>query len=198
MENRDKARIRLISVRTLAEEERQAVYKNFLLPLYKNSFPPEERRNETSWQQLISSHPQFDLALIHDLQSEDNSMPCGFLSFWYLDSCVYGEHFALSPERRNGGIGSATISELLRLQAGNPLPMVLEVELPDAGEMAARRIKFYERLGFATLPYDYMQPVYDCPGETALEMKVMSSKPLSPAEYKRITEEIEQRVYCLA
>ena len=53
--------------------------------------------------------------------------------------------------------GNAAIEKLTELSR---LPIVLEVEPPESSAEAARRVKFYEELGFVGWQTPYIQPAY--------------------------------------
>ncbi|MEE1348203.1 MAG: GNAT family N-acetyltransferase, partial [Bacteroidales bacterium] len=55
------------------------------------------------------------------------------------------------------GYGKAAIEKLTELSR---LPIVLEVEPPESSAEAARRVKFYEELGFVGWQTPYIQPAY--------------------------------------
>lgn len=122
--------------------------------LYHLSFPPEERRQ---WDEIVRftadrSHP-LNFALV-----TRRGEAVGFITWWRFRHFRYVEHFAVSQAVRGGGIGAAAIK---RFVSSGPDPVVLEVELPTEGEMAQRRIRFYERCGFTSHPeYTYIQPPY--------------------------------------
>ena len=57
----------------------------------------------------------------------DNDEFIGFLTSWEWDDFRYGEHFAISPEMRCGGIGGNALRWFL---ASDSRPLVIEVEPP--------------------------------------------------------------------
>ena len=64
------------------------------------------------------------------------------------------------------------------------MPVVLEVELPEEGEMAKRRIGFYKRHGFKEYPeFHYIQPPYS-PDLSSLEMMIMASAEIDPGHIR--------------
>ena len=92
-----------------------------MLDLYKDAFPPEERR---PW-----DTPE-DVRLF-------------ILVFWHLtDNVIYGEHLATLPHLRGNGLGAKFIADFERTDPG--MELVLEVE-PPVDELTLRRIVFYGR-----------------------------------------------------
>lgn len=125
---------------------------SFVLSLYRKSFPREERRCETEFCDLLLSDPRFKLFLI--LWKERLA---GFLSGWVFEDFLFGEHFAISPQLRGGGIGR----ELIEFLWKKPLvkPWIFEVE-PPVSDIALRRLEFYRSLGAEILTREYFQPPY--------------------------------------
>lgn len=122
--------------------------------LYHSSFPPEERREWCDIESRVAD-PSSPLRL--SLITYEGNV-CGFITWWQLKGIIYVEHFAVSPSTRGNGIGAAAITEFVELMSH---PVVLEVELPGANDMADRRIRFYERCGFtAHRSFSYTQPPY--------------------------------------
>ncbi len=112
--------------------------------LYMQAFPEEERR-------LWNPRPE-GLRLQIARDSADSFL--GFITTWQLPGDItYVEHLAVSPALRGLGTGGRIIDML-------PARVILEVELPETEE-ARRRIAFYERHGFRTVPEQpYLQPPY--------------------------------------
>lgn len=160
--------------------------EDFAKFVYTESFPPEERRPFELLRQIAEEKP-FEFYII---QNENNSV--GIMSFWNFDKFVYAEHFALSPSTRGNGIGTKVLN---KIHSDIIKPIVLEVELP-TNTIAQRRIKLYERNGFALLPYHYIQPPYS-DNMPCVEMKLMTTRSFgnSKEEFKIIKEIIHREVY---
>ncbi len=121
--------------------------------LYLDAFPPNERRDFDEFLRLLDDKSvPFSVAVL-----EEDGEFAGFLTYWAWNDFRYFEHFAVAPEKRNGGKGGA----FLRMMVENGrTPVVLEVERPD-DEMALRRIGFYQRNGFRLWDdVPYLQPSY--------------------------------------
>lgn len=135
--------------------------------LYLASFPPEERR---PWQQIARPEDARGPRLLAVVTEQGTE--AGFITYWDFDTFIYGEHFAIDPAQRSGGIGSEAIRAFAALHGK---PVVIEVEPEDAPDpMAPRRIAFYRRNGFELLDYNYMQPPYS-EGLPWVPLKLMST-----------------------
>lgn len=122
--------------------------------LYYDSFPAEERR---PWKNVLGLLSQEDSPYSVYVILRDNEF-AGFISWWNFGNFVYVEHFAVEMEMRGNGVGSKSLRQFVDAVQ---MPVVLEVELPQRGEMARRRIAFYTRNGFTAHPhFDYIQPPY--------------------------------------
>lgn len=117
--------------------------------LMEKAFPPDERRSFDG-QRALLGEPRYRLTVRRE---EDGSISA-FFAVWEFVAYRFGEHIAVSDLLRGGGIGG----ELLELVvSADPKPFLLEVERPET-DIAARRIGFYERHGFALNRFDYWQP----------------------------------------
>lgn len=182
-----------ICLKRYEPEDGDTKWINRLSEWYEQSFPAEERRDTAWWLQLAARQPAFELYMICLGQ---NSEPCGFISLWRLPHALYGEHFVIDPWLRNSGVGSHVVRKLSeQISVNENYPFVLEAEPADANDMSARRLQFYRRLGFIDLPYAYIQPKYDCAGEYAIPLVLMSSHFLSMEVFVRVVEEIRHHVY---
>lgn len=125
--------------------------------LYLAAFPEEERRPVADIEARIASgDPHFSFYVIQHKMDI-----LGFATVWTLPGARYIEHFAVLPRHRGKGIGADVIKKLTEAAASDHLPLVLEVELPENGENAARRIEFYKRCGLiAHDDFPYWQPPY--------------------------------------
>jgi len=161
-----------------------AIIPAHVITLYERSFPPEERRNLTAQPALMN-----DGALRLGLFDNDVTY-AGFIFYWQLSDFAFIEHFAIVPELRGSGIGSA----VMRLMEQQHPKIVLEVE-PPHDLNAQRRIRFYEGLGFAAYAFPYLQPPYQI-GAGPVPMLLMQ-KGMSPEEhtFSTVSAEIYLEVY---
>lgn len=79
------------------------------------------------------------------------------LYYWSYGDVIYIEHLAVAPRMRGCGTGAEIVR---RLVAGNPGKRILLEIDPPADEASRRRLKFYERLGFAANDYEHIHPSY--------------------------------------
>ena len=136
-----------------------------LFALYEGSFPPEERREQVALFRIFDDPQMFFTALLFEEQC------VGLLVYWRFEAFLYIEHLAVFPDRRGQGIGTWALHLLQKM--GDPV--LLEVEIP-YDPASQRRVTFYNRCGFNSLPISYFQPPYR-EGESILPMMLFSDKP---------------------
>lgn len=138
---------------------------SFIENLYIESFPLSERRPVETMLDLYKG----DLPFVIAVTLEDDNI-VGFLTYWDLDEFIFAEHFAISPEFRNGGYGRKVMDLFIK---DITKPIILEVELPTT-ILSERRIGFYQRIGFRLWEnVQYQQPAYHKDG-IAIPMKLMT------------------------
>ncbi|MBV7532297.1 N-acetyltransferase [Chitinophaga sp. sic0106] len=151
--------------------------------LYESAFPLAERRPWPAQLKLLEAGKLRLLEIHRDEQY------AGFIFYWSLPHFAFVEHFAIDPNARGGGAGTAVMEQMA---AALPA-IVLEVEPPDT-EQAIRRINFYERLGYRTFPDYYEQPPYH-PGYAPLQLQLMYLN-LPPAmDFAQIKKELYREIY---
>ena len=154
--------------------------------LYFSAFPEEERR---PWESLLAALADPASGYEMRVYLLDGEF-AGFISSWDLEGFRYIEHFATSPHLRGRGLGAKIIEQERK---DCVLPLLLEVEPASTGDMARRRIGFYERCGFTgheDIPY--RQPAY-AEGLPAVELMLMTTGPI--AEPEPLIRELHSRVY---
>lgn len=159
---------------------------SFSEKLLVTAFPENEHRELDAQRNNVDNDPRFFNTIIYEGEN-----PIGFITYWQFDGFYYIEHFATSPQVRNGGYGKKILEHLH--QSLNA-PIILEVEMPE-DEMSRRRIGFYERLGYTLLDIPYFQPPYR-KEDSILPMRLMVYDPTKTIEdIKPIRENIYQHVY---
>ncbi|MGN0696785.1 MAG: GNAT family N-acetyltransferase [Oscillospiraceae bacterium] len=154
--------------------------------LMEKSFPTDERRPYEKQKALLSD----PLYSIYGVKSDLGDITA-FITVWKFDGSAYVEHFAVDPNCRGGGIGSAVLRELV---SQLPCLVCLEVELPET-DIAKRRIAFYERSGFVTNSFPYIQPPYS-EGQSSLPLIIMTSgRTVSEEEFEEIRGLLYKNVY---
>ncbi|WP_246853498.1 GNAT family N-acetyltransferase [Rufibacter aurantiacus] len=153
--------------------------------LYEEAFPLEERRTLAQQTELLSN-PAYRFLSITDQEEF-----AGFFGVWQLPEFTFLEHFAVLPSLRGKGTGARALTVLLETLLQ---PLVLEVETPHS-EIAQRRIRFYERLGFRLNDFEYRQPPYVArmPWVPLLLMSYPSL--LASAEIEKVKVQLYRYVY---
>lgn len=126
----------------------EELYKK-VYALLSASIPPVERREEAV-QHALLKHSAYTLYTYMQ-----QGVLFAMLAAWEFPNHRYIEHFAVAEAARGQGIGGELLRAYLDLDAR---PLVLEVELPEASPLAARRIGFYERHGLHLNTFEYGQP----------------------------------------
>jgi len=134
-----------------------------LWEIYSESFPLNERR--TFEQQTdIFNRTQYKV----DVYLSDNHV-VGFIAFWTTKDFIYIEHFAIAPEVRSKGLGSAILKPFI---TSKEIPVILEIE-PPVDDLTRRRLRFYESLGFMKNNHNHFQPPYH-QGDLPLQLIILS------------------------
>lgn len=152
--------------------------------LYIEAFPAVERRPMRAMVGLLSR----DECHFHRIMRGDDTV--GLMHLWDLPTVCLCEHFAVQPDLRGHGIGEWAMHQVM---ASTPKPIVVEVE-PPTSSITARRIQFYERLGFSILTEHYLQPPYDA-SLPPVPLYLMSSKGLGPNAANDVASSIHRIVY---
>ncbi len=153
--------------------------------IMRESFPADERR-EYNAQRALFENPDFSIFGVKD-EGEIKA----FITVYELGEFIFAEHFAVAPRYRNCGLGSETLRLLKEIVKS---PICLEVELPE-GEMAKRRIGFYERNGFFYNDYDYLQPAYS-KDKNPVPLRIMTTNgPITEEEFQNLRCKLYNRVY---
>ncbi len=162
---------------------------NRFVSLYEQAFPADERRKTSDLVNVMASRKEFTV-----IEATAGNVFLGFFSFWVFSDCgfAYGEHFAIEPEARNGGIGAKFLNHIIDSVG---LPLIIEVE-PDETPIARRRVAFYERAGLAIWrDVDYVQPAYG-QGKAPLPLKLMTTSGFtSDQQVCEAAKVIRKRVY---
>ena len=132
------------------------------LEIYGQSFPLHEQRLPASQEQILA-HPAYHFTCL-----TEGEQLIGILLYWETADFSYVEHFAVDPALRGQNYGGRALKELCA--AGRPV--LLEID-PLTTEIAVRRQKFYQRLGFQANPYGHVHPPYRA-GFQGHELIVMS------------------------
>lgn|GEM_PF-221703 len=156
--------------------------------IYELSFPSDERRSLEAHARMLQ-HPNYKFHYHKDATGR----VVGILAAWELGERDFSfiEHLAVAREARQQGIGSEIVREFIRGRQ----KVVLEVEPEDASPEAARRVEFYQKLGFQRNEYDYFQPPYD-DAKKPIQMRILSyPQQLTSEEFESFRGLVYARVY---
>lgn len=135
---------------------------DYIYAIMEESFPTDERRPYAEQKRLLDNHR-------YSIYTDEQN--AAFIACWEFDDFIFIEHFAVSKEHRNKGLGGLMLSKFLEKQGKT---VCLEVELPDT-DIAKRRIGFYERNGLYLNEYEYFQPPIS-KGKKIVPLMVMTSQ----------------------
>lgn len=158
----------------------------FTEELLTTAFPPEEHRDLLQQREYTDCNSKF-----HSNVILENGIPIGLISYWDLDNFHYIEHFAVSPDFRNGGYGKRVLEYI---NEHIPYPIILEVELPE-NEMSKRRIGFYERIGYKLINEEYYQPPYRKQDSNLPMFLMIYDKSNQKIDIEHIKRELYKHVY---
>ncbi len=147
--------------------------------LYESAFPLHEKREP----QAKAS------ALKHDnyvLQAWfDGEQFIGMIGAWDFAGYTYIEHLAVNGKLRAQGYGKRMLSQFLQM---HPLT-VLEID-PLTTEIAHKRLRFYQSLGFYENGYRHFHPSYHV-GMADHELIVLSyPQQISDEQYRRFNADL--------
>ena len=154
-----------------------------LWKLYNDSFPRVERLTLEHQKTALRSE------LYSLLAYTDEGKFVGLVGYWEFDSYVYIEHLCVDPSLRSGGYGSRIMKHLC---GSTDKTVILEIE-PVVDEPTARRLRFYEKLGFTLNDYEYIQPALSW---KEVELRIMATGgALSEEEFNGIRKILYGVVY---
>lgn len=155
--------------------------------IYESSFPPDERRT-LELQKKIIINPQYSFLIV-----TKSNVLSAFITNWNLGDFLFVEHLAVRADLRGKGIGTELLKKYL---SQNKQKIVLEVEKPE-NEIAVKRIKFYERLGFNLNHFGYLQPSLG-EGKNPVPLLLMTYPiKITAAKFSLIREKIHLIAYGL-
>ncbi|AZZ58148.1 GNAT family N-acetyltransferase [Riemerella anatipestifer] len=149
---------------------------------YINTFPKDERRDEAGFRALARK----EFFPIREIIRGEDSV--GYIIVWDLSLCLFVEHFEIYTSFRNQNLGSQVLNYLK-----NKFPLVILESEPDSlGELASRRLNFYQRNGFVILDKSYIQPAYS-KDKIPVNMYLLGTNMSDDLCF--VTEEIKSKVY---
>ena len=153
-----------------------------ILEAYTQSFPEDERRSEEQFCELFTKP---DCRVI-SICAENERI--GYMIIWQLEGFAFLEHFEVYSRYRNRKFGAVILSELHTVYP----KVILESEPDTESELAARRLKFYERNRFSVILRDYTQPSYG-PGKKPVRLFLLADFAVNDPE--NISQKIHGKVY---
>lgn len=154
--------------------------------IYSESFPLSERRNPDQQPDVFKKQEyRVDIYLLDD-------HVLGFIAFWTTADFIYIEHLAVAQEVRSKGLGSAILKPFIERKA---IPIILEIE-PPTNDLARRRLRFYESLGFIRNDHLHYQPPYHI-SDQPLHFVILSyPDPISVDLYLQFSQFQKNTVMC--
>ncbi len=130
-------------------------FKNIVYPEYLKLFPKEERKS------LEEIEKNYDKGIAKFIKIKHNDEFVGFLMLNTIRESKYIQldYFAILPKYQSKGYGSKVIKEL-KNKCKDYVGIIIEVETLGLGKdyeenkIRAKRVAFYERLGFTKLNYE--------------------------------------------
>ena len=156
-------------------------------PILAEAFPVTELRTKEKQMALLKKEAYRLFAVL-----DDQKEVCGVIAAWELaDDFLYMEHFAILPQKRNGGFGGKVLDCFTDWYRK---AIVLEVEVPN-DDLTRRRVGFYQRHGFIYHEYPYLQPPMR-EGQDFVPLRLMTKpNPIDQATYERCRCLIYREVY---
>lgn len=153
--------------------------------VYRTSFPEFEQRSPEK-QRVLMRNPAYHLDLV--LEGEEEAF-AGLLAYWEFPGYAYIEHFAIHPDFRGKSLGSAVLGEFC---AGRER-VILEIDPPE-DDVSIRRENFYKKLGFVSNPYPHRHPAYQKRFPPHRLVTMSHPRGMSPAEYNRFADDLQNVV----
>jgi len=151
--------------------------------LYEQAFPWHEQRDPAAKQQALND-PRYSLEAWFD-----GEQFVGMSGSWRLGDMLYIEHLAVDSTLRSKGYGKVLLGEILTRA---PIT-VLEID-PLTTEIAQRRLRFYQSMGFYANPWTHTHPTYHA-GITDHELVVLSyPQGIEDVEYQRFNDSLRHVV----
>jgi GNAT superfamily N-acetyltransferase len=151
--------------------------------LYARAFPwHEQREAEAKLQALGNPHYALEAWF-------DDGVFIGLSGCWQFTGYSYIEHLAIDDTLRSRGYGKQLLAQILTRA---PLT-ILEID-PLTTEIAHKRLRFYQSMGFHANAWAHRHPTYH-QGIADHELVVLSyPQPIDEAQYQRFAEDLGSEV----
>ncbi len=115
----------------------------------------------------------------------DGEQFVGLSGCWVFDGYLYVEHLAVDGALRSQGYGKRLLAQI---QTRAPIT-ILEID-PLTTDIARRRLRFYESMGFVANPWPHVHPAYHA--DTAGHPLIVLSYPaaIGEAQYRRFNDDL--------
>lgn len=151
--------------------------------LYAQAFPWHEQRELPAKQRALSD-PHYALEAWFDGEQFIGMSGC-----WAFDGYVYIEHLAVDGSLRSQGYGKRLLGQILERAPQT----ILEID-PLTSDIARKRLRFYESMGFFANPWPHTHPTYHT-DIADHELIVLSyPQPIAEAQYLRFNDDLCQKV----
>lgn len=157
---------------------------NDFIKIYAVSFPVYEQRNH---EQQLDAFRDERYNLFCQIGQE---MVNSFISFWDFGEYVYIEHLAVNEKLRGKNIGTEMLTQFI--EEINKT-VILEID-PIIDEVSAKRLQFYQKIGFNMNEYKHVHPAYN-PQYPPHQLLVLSTgNTLTPQRYNIFKNDLEKIV----
>jgi len=151
--------------------------------IYSVSFPVYELRSDKQ-QEYAFRDSRYNLFCILD---EKKDMLCAFISFWEFERYIYIEHLAVNQELRGKNLGSKMLKDF---NSETSKTIILEID-PIKDEIAERRLRFYQKLGYVLNPYKHYHPAYNTEYPPHELLVLNTGEQLPPDLYETFKNDLE-------
>lgn len=155
--------------------------------VYDSSFSSDEKRT-LELQKELMKNKQYGFFIV-----TKDAMLVAIITEWNFGDFFFVEHFAVKEDFRRKGIGTELLKEYL---SKNKQKVVLEVERPES-DIATKRIRFYENVGFKLNSFDYIQPPYTKDKNPVPLLLMTYPANISQTEFSSIRQKLHIFVYGL-
>lgn len=151
--------------------------------LYTQAFPVHEQRDFASKQRALCDERYALEAWF------DGEQFVGLSGLWCFNEYSYIEHLAIDGALRAQGYGKRLLGQLLD---SHPL-IILEID-PLTTDIAHKRLRFYQSMGFVANPWSHQHPAYHA-GMAAHSLIVLSSpRAIDMPLYQRFSDDLRDVV----
>jgi len=155
--------------------------------IYESSFPSDERRTLDLQKKLIKNKQYNFFIVLKD------KILVAIITDWDFEDFLFVEHLAVKKDLRGKGVGTELLREYI---SNNKQKIVLEVERP-CTEIATKRIKFYQKIGFKLNNFDYIQPPYGKDKNPVPMFLMTYPEKINESEFSSIRKKLHIIVYGL-